>query len=280
MNILITGGTGSLGKKLAEFYKENNITIFSRDELKQYEMQKDFPDFNYLLGDIRDKERVSEVFREKHYDIVFHTAALKHVDKGERFVDEFIKTNVLGTQNVYHSCLNTKVGRCIYFSTDKAVLPINAYGMSKGLGESIWLKDKLNGYYVFRWGNVFGSRGSVIHQFVKTLKKEKKAYITHGDMTRFFITLDDAIDFVSKKIKRAPFGLHVPPMKATSIANLIELIAKRLDIKHETEEIGIRPGEKIHECLISNHSYCLRSDNAPKLSDKQINAMIDEVLPC
>ena len=278
MKILIIGGTGSLGSCLAHIYREHPITIFSRDELKQYEMQKAYPSFEYVLGDIRDRDRVSEVFRELKPDVVFHTAALKHVDKGEKFVEEFIKTNVIGTQNVYHACKFNKVEQCVYFSTDKAVLPINAYGMSKGLGEHLWLKDDLEGFYVFRWGNVFGSRGSVIHQFIKTIKEEKKAYLTHEDMTRFFITLNDAVKFVDDILCEEKKGLHIPPMKSTSIKNIIELIAKKLWTDVEIVETDIRPGEKIHECLISNHDYCLRSDNAPKLTDDEINLMIDEVL--
>lgn len=260
-NILITGGTGSFGNKMVETlltFNPNKIIIFSRDEFKQYHMQKIFSDkkhpcMRYLIGDIRDYDRLNFAFNE--VDIIFHAAALKQVPAMEYNPTEAIKTNVYGAENVIRAAINNNVKKVIAISTDKAVSPVNLYGATKMCFEKLFLAaNNLVGkrdicFSVMRYGNVFGSRGSVIPLFLNQTKNNKFT-ITDKRMTRFTITLQDAINFVlnsaNKMIGREIF---IPKLPSYNIVQLAEIINPNAKIEY----IGIRPGEKIHECMINIH---------------------------
>jgi len=264
-NILITGGTGSFGHKIVETlltFKPNKIIIFSRDEFKQYHMKKKFPEIDklgndtcmrYLIGDIRDLDRLNFAFC--NVDIIFHAAALKQVPAMEYNPTEAIKTNIYGAENVIRAAINNNVNKIIAISTDKAVSPVNLYGATKMCFEKLFLAaNNLVGnrnisFSVMRYGNVFGSRGSVIPLFLEQTKNNKFT-ITDKRMTRFTITLQDAINFVlnsaSKMIGKEIF---IPKLPSYNIVQL----AKAINPDAEIDYIGIRPGEKIHECMISTH---------------------------
>ena len=261
-SILITGGTGSFGKAFLNKIIEKKlgfkkIAIFSRDELKQYELQnlypkKKYPFLRFFIGDIRDKDRFA--FSIKDIDIVVHAAALKHVEISEYNPFEFIKTNIMGTQNVVDACMESNVEKAILVSTDKAVAPENLYGATKLCAEKIFTNsnnvkgNKKIDFAVVRYGNVFGSRGSVLHEFIKQ-KKKKKFLITDLRMTRFHITLDMSVKLVIDAIKFAEGGdIYIPKLKSFYIRDLAKAICQNTKIR----EVGIRPGEKIHETLVSN----------------------------
>jgi UDP-N-acetylglucosamine 4,6-dehydratase len=259
-SILITGGTGSLGKKLTEyllnFTKARRIAIFSRDELKQYQMQQDFnndPRLRFFLGDIRDIERL----RLALYDVEFvvHAAALKQVDTGEYNPMEFIKTNVLGSHNLIEASITAGVKKVIALSTDKASSPINLYGATKLTADKLFIAannyafNRGTIFSVVRYGNVIGSRGSVI-PFFKAMAKEGKAIpVTDARMTRFWISMSEAIEFICDSFHVMKGGeLFVPRIPSMRIMDLAEIISPNLNII----ETGIRPGEKLHEEMISS----------------------------
>jgi UDP-N-acetylglucosamine 4,6-dehydratase/5-epimerase len=259
--ILITGGTGSLGQALTKKLLKldvNTIRIFSRNESKQVEMESKFNDkkLRYFLGDINDLPRLIKALED--VDFVFHAAALKHVPKIEYNPFEAIKTNVIGSQNVIEACVANKVKKAICISTDKAVSPLNAYGATKRLMEKLFvsannyggIKQHKTQFITARYGNVFGSSGSVFPKFIEQIKLNQKITITDPKMTRFSITMDDALDFILNAIK---FGkgseIFVPRLKAYSILTINDALSDVYGkIKQET--IGIRPGEKLHETLI------------------------------
>ena len=257
--ILITGGTGSFGKKCTETiltrYKPKRLIIFSRDELKQFEMAQTFPTgkypcMRYFIGDVRDKERLYRAFR--NVDIVIHAAALKQVPAAEYNPFEAVKTNILGAQNVINTAIDKGVRRVIALSTDKAANPINLYGATKLCSDKLFIAG--NSYVghdetifsVVRYGNVAGSRGSVIPFFLK--EKEKGVLpITDPLMTRFWITLEQGVDFVFKCLEIMVGGeLFVPKIPSMNMMDLAKAIAPEC----KTEIIGIRPGEKLHEIMV------------------------------
>jgi len=252
-NVLITGGTGSLGKKLVEtiFQKfiPNKVIVFSRDEYKQSEMQKthDYDKIRYFIGDVRDKERLRLAL--KGVDVVIHAAALKQVPTLEYNPTEAVKTNIYGTQNVIQACLDCGVKKAIFISTDKAVNPINLYGATKMAAEKLW--QAANSYSVtqfssVRYGNVIGSRGSVIPYFLK-LKNEgiTTLPITDPEMTRFWITLEQAVQLVLFAISQEALGVYVPKLKAMTMMALANCFMDGFDT------VGVRPGEKIHEYMVA-----------------------------
>lgn len=257
-NILITGGTGSFGKKATEIilkrYKPNKLNIFSRDELKQFEMSQIFPmgkyPARYFIGDVRDKERLYRAFQK--VDFVIHAAALKQVPAAEYNPFEAVKTNILGAQNVINVAIDQKVKRVIVLSTDKAANPINLYGATKLCSDKLFIAGNAyvgrdhSTFSVVRYGNVLGSRGSVVPFFLK--EKEKGVLpITDPRMTRFWITLEQGVNFVLKCLEKMVGGeLFVPKIPSM---NMMEL-AKAICPKCETKIIGIRPGEKLHEVMI------------------------------
>ena len=257
--ILITGGTGSFGKKMVQIileeYKPEKLIIFSRDELKQFEMSqrwnaKKYPCIRYFLGDVRDKERLSRAFHGVDY--VIHAAALKQVPAAEYNPEEFIKTNILGGMNVIDAALMNKVRKVVALSTDKACNPINLYGATKLCADKLFVAANIYGghdktiFSVVRYGNVVGSRGSVV-PFFKERAKTGILPITDSRMTRFWITLDQSVHFVLRVVDLASGGeIFVPKIPSMHIVELAKAIAPEC----KQEVVGIRPGEKIHEILI------------------------------
>jgi UDP-N-acetylglucosamine 4,6-dehydratase len=258
--ILITGGTGSFGNKflrrIVEDYKPKKVIIFSRDELKQFSMQqnfpeKDFPFLRFFIGDVRDLSRLEMAMQG--VDIVVHAAALKQVPAAEYNPMECIKTNIHGAQNVIEACIKAKVEKVIALSTDKAANPINLYGASKLASDKLFVAaNNMTGqkeiqFSVVRYGNVLGSRGSVVPFFSDLIaSKSKSLPITDEAMTRFWITLDQGIDFVNKSLSRMQGGeIFIPKIPSLRIIDLASAMAPDLEI----DLIGLRPGEKIHEIM-------------------------------
>jgi len=258
-NILITGGTGSFGKKYTEIilreYNPNKIIIYSRDEFKQFEMSQKFNNkkMRYFIGDVRDKERLIKAMED--VDIVIHAAALKHVPVAEYNPMECIKTNIHGAQNVIDAALEVEVEKVIALSTDKAAAPINLYGATKLASDKLFVAannmvgKRKTRFSVVRYGNVIGSRGSVVPFFMKLIKEgAKELPITHPDMTRFLITLEEGVRFVLKNFERMQGGeIFVPKLPSMKIVDLAKCLAPNLPHKI----IGIRPGEKLHEVMIT-----------------------------
>lgn len=258
-NILITGGTGSFGKKYTQIllknYKPNKIIIYSRDELKQYEMASEFShsSMRYFIGDVRDESRLNTAMNG--VDFVIHAAAMKHVPIAEYNPMECIKTNIHGAQNVINASLKNRVEKVIALSTDKACNPVNLYGATKLASDKLFIAaNNITGtsptrFSVVRYGNVVGSRGSVVPLFKKLIENgAKELPITDERMTRFWITLEDGVKFVLKNFERMHGGeLFIPKIPSMKITDLAATLAPNLPIKL----IGIRPGEKLHEIMIS-----------------------------
>jgi UDP-N-acetylglucosamine 4,6-dehydratase len=280
--LLITGGTGSFGKAFLKFLLNKKIPlkkiiIFSRDELKQYEMSLDFPEqkFNnirYFLGDIRDKNRLLSAF--ENVDIVVHAAALKQVVAAEYNPMEFIKTNVIGSQNIIESSIQNGVQNVVALSTDKASSPINLYGATKLCADKLFVSanniagSKKIKFSVVRYGNVMGSRGSVLHNFFNQ-KNNKEFLVTDADMTRFNISLDQAIEIVMWTIVHAQGGeIFIPKIPSFYITDLAKAVCENSKIKIT----GIKPGEKIYEEMIS------RFDSQNTFDLKKYYAIIPERL--
>ena len=260
--ILITGGTGSFGKAFVKSILERypnipRLVIFSRDELKQFEMsqefsEKDFPGLRYFLGDVRDQNRLRRAL--EGIDLVVHAAALKQVPAAEYNPIEFIHTNVLGAENVIQACLDTGVKRVVALSTDKAAAPINLYGATKLCSDKLFIAaNNIRGgrelsFSVVRYGNVMGSRGSVIPFFLKK-RHEGVIPITDPQMTRFNITLEEGVKMVLWTIENALGGeIFVPKIPSYRITDVAEAIAPNC----EHQIVGIRPGEKVHEEMITS----------------------------
>lgn len=256
-SILITGGTGSFGKKYTEIilskYKPKKVIIYSRDELKQYEMAQSTTDkcMRYFIGDVRDAQRLHEAMNG--VDFVIHAAALKHVPAAEYNPMECIKTNISGAENVIRAAINNNVEKVIALSTDKAANPINLYGATKLASDKLFVAannmvgDNQTRFSVVRYGNVTGSRGSVIPFFNKLIEEgATELPITDEKMTRFLITLEDGVNFVLKNFQRMHGGeIFVPKLPSMKIVDLAKAIAPNLPHKI----IGIRPGEKLHEIM-------------------------------
>lgn len=256
-SILITGGTGSFGHKyvqtLLERFNPKKIVIFSRDELKQYEMQQKFSSdkMRYFIGDVRDAERLKQAM--SGIDYVIHAAALKHVPVAEYNPMECIKTNIIGAENVIQAALANKVKSVIALSTDKAANPVNLYGATKLASDKLFVAanniagDLPTKFSVVRYGNVVGSRGSVVPFFEKLIAEgASKLPITDPRMTRFWITLQDGVDFVLKNFERMHGGeIFVPKIPSMRITDLAEAMLPGA----EHEIVGIRPGEKLHEIM-------------------------------
>jgi UDP-N-acetylglucosamine 4,6-dehydratase len=258
--ILITGGTGSFGKeftkKLIKNYKPRKIIIFSRDELKQFEMKNDKifqkKNIRFFLGDVRDKQRLKTAF--EGVDVVIHAAALKQVPAAEYNPSEYIKTNINGAENIIQAAISCNVKKIIALSTDKAVNPINLYGATKLVSDKLFIAaNNIIGkkdikFSIVRYGNVSGSRGSVLPFFLELKKKNKPFLLTHKDATRFWITLDEGVNFVINSLKIMQGGeIFIPKLPAIKIIDL----AKAIDENRKIKIIGLRESEKIHESLIS-----------------------------
>ena len=261
-SILITGGTGSFGKRfvkkiLTKYKKIKRLVIYSRDELKQLEMSKEIsnkkhPCVRYFIGDVRDKDRLR--FALNNIDYVIHGAALKQVPTAEYNPLEYIKTNVIGSQNVIEACLSQRsIKKVIALSTDKAAAPINLYGATKLCADKLFVsanniagrKDLV--FSVVRYGNVLGSRGSVVPEFLKQ-RKNGKLEVTDLSMTRFNITLDESVEFVLWVLANSLGGeIFVPKISSYRLSDMVEIIGSGCKIK----DIGIRSGEKLHEEMIT-----------------------------
>ena len=254
--ILITGGTGSFGKKytktLLERYSLKKIIIYSRDELKQFEMQQDYNQdcMRYFIGDVRDLDRLNQAMNGVDY--VIHAAALKQVPAAEYNPMECIKTNIYGAENVIQAALSNNVEKVIALSTDKAANPINLYGATKLASDKLFIAaNNMSGgrtkFSVVRYGNVVGSRGSIVPLFDKLISEGSRSLpVTHKEMTRFWITLQEGVDFVLKDLERMQGGeIFVPKIPSVRIVDLAKAMAPKLPIEY----IGIRPGEKLHEIM-------------------------------
>lgn len=266
-SILITGGTGSFGKKFVEAvlaqYSPRRVIIYSRDELKQFEMQQVFNQrcMRYFIGDVRDAQRLDMAMQDVDY--VVHAAALKQVPAAEYNPMECIKTNINGAENVIQAALNNGIKKVIALSTDKAANPINLYGATKLCSDKLFVAanniagSKPTLFSVVRYGNVVGSRGSVVPFFDKLIKSGAKTLpITHHDMTRFWITLEQGVEFVLQNFMRMKGGeIFIPKIPSVRIADLASSMAPHLP----QEIVGIRPGEKLHEVMCpaddSYHTY-------------------------
>ena len=262
-NILITGGTGSFGKQFARTllkrYVPKKVIVYSRDELKQFEMQQDFPQncMRFFIGDVRDRSRLTMAVRGVDY--VIHAAALKQVPAAEYNPMECINTNVHGAENVIQAALECNVRKVIALSTDKAANPINLYGATKLCSDKLFVAannlagDRLTRFSVVRYGNVVGSRGSVVPFFQRLIEKGADYLpITDARMTRFWISLQEGVDFVLKSFERMHGGeLFVPQIPSIRIVDLAEAMAPGMP----TRIVGIRPGEKLHEVM------CPRDDS-------------------
>ncbi len=278
--ILITGGTGSIGKELINYIIKNfdvkKLIIFSRDEQKHFALQKKIKSnkIRYFIGDIRDESRLRIALN--NVDFVIHAAAQKHVELSEYNPQECVKTNIYGTENLINACITNKVKKCILISTDKAVNPINLYGASKLASEKLMLNaNNLSGergtiFTAVRYGNVIGSKGSVIPLFVELTKNNKKMPLTHMDMTRFWISYEEAVKFILNSLFLSkPNEIYVPKLDGIKIKDLIKII----NPKGEIFISGIRKGEKIHEELISKHEmkYTKKIKNYFVINSEKIN---------
>lgn len=269
-SILITGGTGSLGKALtghilSKYPEIKKLIIFSRDEQKQFQMAQEYPEnkypqMRYFIGDVRDFERLKRAF--KGVDYVIHAAAMKHVHIAEYNPMECVKTNVLGAENVINACLETEVERVIALSTDKACAPINLYGATKLTSDKLFVAaNNIKGwnpikFSVVRYGNVMGSNGSVIPFFIKK-KKQGVLPITDPNMTRFNISLQGGVDMVMHALEHAWGGeIFIPKIPSYRIMDIAEAIGPECD----KPTIGIRPGEKVHEEMITESDSFLTYD--------------------
>lgn len=280
--ILITGGTGSFGNALVERLLPLNlkrIIIFSRDEKKQEDMRNQYlnPVLHFVIGDIRDQEAIEKAM--KGVDYVFHAAALKQVPSCEFFPMEAIKTNVLGSSNVMQAAIKEKVKRVVILTTDKAVYPINAMGMSKALMEKLMISYAKNPDTVLcgvRYGNVLYSRGSVVPYFISLMKQNKPLQITDPTMTRFLLTLADAVELVLRALTDGrPGEIYVRDSGAATIETLAEALCDIFDYKQGYEVVGMRKGEKIHETLIaSEEEVPFTSENAKRLNVLQTKELL------
>ena len=283
-NILITGGTGSFGKKYTEIilskYKPNKIIIFSRDELKQYEMAQTFNDpcMRYFIGDVRNESRLIEAMND--VDIVIHAAALKHVPIAEYNPIECVKTNIDGAENVISAAIKNNVEKVIALSTDKASGPINLYGATKLVSDKLFVAannvvgSRKTRFAVVRYGNVVGSRGSVVPFFKKLIDDgATELPITDVEMTRFLITLEDGVKFVLDNFERMHGGeIFIPKIPSLKMVDLATALAPSLPHKI----IGIRPGEKLHEVMITADDSVVEYDTYYVIKPTiQFNHLVD-----
>ena len=291
--VLITGGTGSLGQALTERILNSDveqIRILSRNEFKQVSMESKLPDkrLRFLIGDVRDKDRLVRALED--IDIVFHAAALKHVPKVEYNPFEAIKTNVQGSQNVIDACIENNVERAICIGTDKAVSPLNTYGATKLLMEKLFITAKRYSnpkkhptkFFAVRYGNVFGSSGSVIPKFIEQINNNKKITITDPTMTRFSITMNQALDFILKATQKGHGAeVFIPKLKAYSLQQIHDILSNLTNAK-DHEIIGMRTGEKQHELLINSDEmrYAWSYDNMfVLLNELHESKNLEEVYP-
>jgi len=256
--ILITGGTGSLGKALIKRLKQYDciIIVYSRDEGKQALLFGNDPSIIRVIGDIRDFDKLNITLKRYEPDYIIHTAALKRIDDMEFHPDECVKTNINGSENVARAALENNIQKCILVSTDKACQPVNVYGSSKFIAERIFTNyDYQSRSTIFssvRYGNVIASRGSFIPLWIDMINDEQTLKVTSGDMTRFLFTLDDAVDTVLGALENAIGGeVFVPQINSYTLPTCIKALGKMLNKNPKTELVGLRPGEKLHEDMLA-----------------------------
>ena len=255
--ILITGGTGSLGKALIKRLKQaNKIIVYSRDEGKQALIFGDNPEIIRVIGDVRDYDKLNVTLQRHKVDYIIHTAALKRIDDMEFYPDECVKTNIQGSENVARAALENNVKKCILVSTDKACQPVNVYGSSKFIAERIFTNYDYNSnstiFSSVRYGNVIASRGSFIPLWLDMIKKGQILKVTSEDMTRFLFTLEDAVDAVLGALKNSLGGeVFVPQINSYTLPSCIEALENILSLKCKTIITGLRPGEKLHEDMLA-----------------------------
>ncbi len=289
MSVLIVGGTGTLGQELVRQLlgkdPRESITILSRDELKQQTMRRAFGDYKtlrFMIGDVRDRESIDRAIRDT--EVLFHVAAMKHIDVCEANPLEAMKTNIDGTVNIAEMAMARCIPRVVFSSTDKAVMPINIYGHTKALSERYLLglnaEQPFTKFSVFRWANVLGSRGSVLHQFASTLLSHRRVDITDAEMTRFWIRIEDAVRFMLCYERAQLLSPTIPPMKASSVVRLAAAVARVLGVKHyKINIVGSRPGEKIHEAIDwSVTKGLVTSDAAEQYTDDELDELVRPLL--
>lgn len=270
MRYFITGGTGSLGHALTAALKAHDITVYSRDELKQAQMAAVYPSVHYVLGDVRDESRIHRAVKRSKPDVVIHAAALKRVDSVAGDPEEVYKTNIFGSHNVL--CAATDVEKVILVSTDKACYPTNAYGVSKAAAERLFTAAKR---HVIRYGNVLGSRGSVLEVW----KNQNPLQITSVNMTRFWLTLPQAVAFILEALDGPP-NIFVPRLKSSLLMSLARVYRPHTPCRF----VGLRPGgEKLHETLITHEEAAdwgvapLESCSAPRYTDRELESLLRRV---
>jgi FlaA1/EpsC-like NDP-sugar epimerase len=256
--ILITGGTGSLGKALIKRLKKDNwkIIVYSRDEGKQALLFGNDPSIIRVIGDVRDYDKLNVTLQRHKPDYIIHTAALKRIDDMEFHPDECVKTNINGSENVARAALENKIKKCILVSTDKACQPVNVYGSSKFIAERIFTNYDYNSestvFASVRYGNVIASRGSFIPLWIDMINNNETLKVTSEAMTRFLFTLDDAVDAVLGALENAVGGeVFVPQINSYTLPTCIKALGKMLDKEPKTELMGLRPGEKLHEDMLA-----------------------------
>jgi len=256
--ILITGGTGSLGKALIKRLKQSNCTIivYSRDEGKQALEFGNDPSIIRVIGDIRDFDKLNVTLQRYKPNYIIHTAALKRIDDMEFYPDECVKTNINGSENVARAALENNIEKCILVSTDKACQPVNVYGSSKFIAERIFTNYDYHStstvFAAVRYGNVIASRGSFIPLWIDMINNDQTLKVTSEDMTRFLFTLDDAVDTVLGALENAIGGeVFVPQINSYTLPTCIKALGKMLGKNPKTELMGLRPGEKLHEDMLA-----------------------------
>jgi len=255
--ILITGGTGSLGKALIKRLKQNNrIIVYSRDEGKQALEFGHDPSIIRVIGDVRDFDKLNVTLQRHKVDYIIHTAALKRIDDMEFYPDECVKTNINGSENVARAALENKIKKCILVSTDKACQPVNVYGSSKFIAERIFTNYDYHStdtiFASVRYGNVIASRGSFIPLWLEMIKNTQTLKVTSEKMTRFLFTLDDAVDAVLGALENAKGGeVFVPQINSYTLPSCIRALEQILNKKADTNIVGLRPGEKLHEDMLA-----------------------------
>jgi UDP-N-acetylglucosamine 4,6-dehydratase len=273
MRYLITGITGTLAQEVSKRLLDTGhwVTGISRDEQKQ-RLLPQHPRLRLVLGDIRDGERIIEASED--VDLIFHFASLKCVDTLEHQPSEALQTNILGTQNVLIAQKVHRIDRVVFTSTDKACYPINSYGFSKALAEKLVLQNSRN--VVCRYGNVIASRGSAIPMFVYAIQNKLPVMLTHESMSRFFIRVEDAAQFVIDQSRGMGGGLKITEMKRTSIVKVIDAISKILNIPYDIQVTGLRAGEKINECLKMAHEGSeVHSHTASQFTEDELKALLE-----
>jgi len=282
--ILILGGTGALGRTLTErYHKKNTIIVFSRDEHKHVYMKRDFPEVKYQIGDIKDKDSILQALNEYKPNVVINTAALKHVPICEDNPYESVKTNIIGHKNLIDSITvcNHQIETLMFISTDKACAPVNVYGMSKAISERLYVdfanKQKAIKVCLCRYGNVLESTGSVIPFFKELLQKGTSSLpITHKDMTRFLLTLQDAVNLIewSYNHPSSHGKIVIPKIKALKVVDIAQALSSSFGYENiQLKYVGIRPGEKLHEAMISEAESFRTEDLGDyyMITDKIIN---------